>query len=172
LLNLYAGTEKNPLEIKPTYSFWAPFIGSNCRRGRQLINSEFRKANHKEDLKSAGATSDNCSIEKLTDLFCEGKVCYFLIAHQLRQQEHKHNFELTYITHRLALFYLFRNVNNSINQRLKSFLCLSDIGHLEWNLYLIALFSHPMKTTMHAYQLYCNNVITFLNAVVLYSSRL
>ena len=73
---LHLGTEKNPLEIKPTYSFWAPFVGSNCRRGKQLFNSEFRKADHKQDLTSAGATPDNCSIEKLMDLFCEGKVCH------------------------------------------------------------------------------------------------
>jgi hypothetical protein len=70
------GSTKNPLEIKPSYSYWAPFIGPNCRKGRKLLNTEFRKANHKEDLVSAGATSDNCSVEKLMDLFSEGKVCH------------------------------------------------------------------------------------------------
>ncbi|XP_046854252.1 uncharacterized protein LOC124447393 [Xenia sp. Carnegie-2017] len=65
---------KNPLEIKPSYKFWAPYIGPKCRRGRKLFNTEYMKAYHKQNLTSAGATSDECSIEKLMDLFCEGKV--------------------------------------------------------------------------------------------------
>ena len=74
LFFLHPGTEKNLLEIKPAYNFWAPFLGSDCRRGRFLFNSEFRKINHKEDVQTAGATTDNCSIEALMDLFCKGKV--------------------------------------------------------------------------------------------------
>jgi hypothetical protein len=77
---LHPGTEKNPLEIKPAYNFWAPFVGTDCRKGRLLFNSEFRKTNHKEDIKTAGATTDNCSIETLMDLFCEGKVRATLLS--------------------------------------------------------------------------------------------
>ncbi|XP_046858666.1 uncharacterized protein LOC124452120 [Xenia sp. Carnegie-2017] len=68
---LYRGVLR---EIKPSYKFWAPYIGPKCRRGRKLFNTEYMKAYHKQNLTSAGATSDECSIEKLMDLFCEGKV--------------------------------------------------------------------------------------------------
>ena len=74
LMLTYVGTEKNPLELKPNYNFWAPFVGLNCRRGKMLYNSEFRKANNGDDIQSAGASPDNLSVEKLMDLFCEGKV--------------------------------------------------------------------------------------------------
>lgn len=68
------GSEKNPLEVKPSYTNWAPYVGPNCKKGALLMNSEFKKANHKEDLQTLGACPEELTIERLMDLFCEGKV--------------------------------------------------------------------------------------------------
>ena len=53
--------------------FWAPFVGFDPRKRGLLFNSKFRKINHKEDIKTAGATTENCSIETLMDFFLKGK---------------------------------------------------------------------------------------------------
>ena len=71
------GSDTNPFEIKPSYTFWAPYVGPNCKKGAILVNSEFHKANHKEDLETLGARPEDLTIEKLMDLFCKGKVCCF-----------------------------------------------------------------------------------------------
>ena len=71
------GSDTNPFQVKPSYTFWAPYVGPNCKKGANLVNSEFHKANHKEDLETLGARPEDLTIEKVMDLFCEGKVCCF-----------------------------------------------------------------------------------------------
>ena len=35
--------EKNPIIVKPSYGFWAPWIGRRCRKSNMVTNSEHRK---------------------------------------------------------------------------------------------------------------------------------
>ena len=71
------GSDTNPFEIKPSYTFWAPHIGPNCKKGANPVNSKFHKADHKEDLETLGARPEHLTIEKLMGLVSE-RVCFFV----------------------------------------------------------------------------------------------
>ena len=56
--SLYSDPSKNPYTVKPSYSFWAPWIGPNCRRSGLVYNTEHRKC-HRSALHDLGTdTSD------------------------------------------------------------------------------------------------------------------
>ena len=38
-----AGQSNNPFSVKPSYTFWAPWIGPHTRRSSFLYNTEYRK---------------------------------------------------------------------------------------------------------------------------------
>ena len=42
---LFADQTTNPFTVKPSYTFWAPWIGRLSRRGNMVINTEHRKCN-------------------------------------------------------------------------------------------------------------------------------
>ena len=64
------------MQIQPNYTFWSPYIGLKCKKGKQIFNSEFQKANHKANVTSNGKIQNDLSIKKIMDLFCESHVMY------------------------------------------------------------------------------------------------
>ncbi|RXN16478.1 HMG domain-containing 3-like isoform X2 [Labeo rohita] len=49
------GGAKNPFAVKPTYHFWAPWIGKNTRRSDSVLNTEYKKLH---SSKSASETAE------------------------------------------------------------------------------------------------------------------
>ncbi|PIK60069.1 hypothetical protein BSL78_02974 [Apostichopus japonicus] len=42
-LGLMGHSQINPYDISPSYTYWSPYIGSNTRKGRTILNTEHRK---------------------------------------------------------------------------------------------------------------------------------
>ena len=44
----------NPYSVKPTYTFWSPWIGHDVRTGNKLFNTEHRKCHRIQDKEEIG----------------------------------------------------------------------------------------------------------------------
>ena len=64
----------NPFEVKPSYKYWAPFIGT-CTRSDIVYNTEHRKCRVTFNADKDGINSCDLTIDKLMEVFSEGKVC-------------------------------------------------------------------------------------------------
>eukprot|EP00112_Aurelia_sp_Birch-Aquarium-sp1_P023783 Seg7227.2 transcript_id=Seg7227.2/GoldUCD/mRNA.D3Y31 product="HMG domain-containing protein 3" protein_id=Seg7227.2/GoldUCD/D3Y31 len=70
--NGFSGAHVESLKLTPKLTDWAPFIGSNTRRGRLLVNSEHRKI--KRDNGELEVECRELSQERLIELLHQGKL--------------------------------------------------------------------------------------------------
>ena len=59
---LFAGQGKNAFTIKPSYTYWAPWIGRHSRKGNVVFNTEHRKCSrplNEDDEEGNQDTHDN-----------------------------------------------------------------------------------------------------------------
>ena len=63
---LYSDQSKNPYTVKPSYSFWAPWIGLYCRSG-PVYNTEHRKC-HRNSPQDLGTDTSHETDEKQATL--------------------------------------------------------------------------------------------------------
>ena len=66
----------NPYEVKPSYTFWAPWIGEDVRRSQHLLNTEHRKCHKVEDVQELGHLE--ISEDRLVELLHGNKVKQYL----------------------------------------------------------------------------------------------
>ena len=62
----------NPYAVKPSYTFWAPWIGEDVRRSGLLLNTEHRKCHRAEDTQELGHLE--VSEDRLVELLYGNKV--------------------------------------------------------------------------------------------------
>ena len=63
--SLYLDQSKNPYTVKPSYSFWAPWIGPDCRSGL-VYNTEHRKCHRTSPQDLGTDTSDETDKKQAT----------------------------------------------------------------------------------------------------------
>lgn len=71
----------NPFEVHPNYKFWAPYIGQRTR-GNVVYNTEHRKCRVSFNPDKDGLSADQLTIDKLMEVFSEGKVRMFKSLHE------------------------------------------------------------------------------------------
>lgn len=74
ILSLFAGLSDshNPFCVKPSYKFWAPWIGRETR-GPKVFNSEYRKCQHSKDVEESGTRSET-NVEDVLEVLEQGSV--------------------------------------------------------------------------------------------------
>lgn len=63
---------KNPYEVTPSYSYWAPWMGKQVRSNDVVLNTEHRKCHKVEDAEELGHLE--VSEERLIELLYGNKV--------------------------------------------------------------------------------------------------
>jgi hypothetical protein len=63
---------KNPFCVKPSYKFWAPWIGTQTRAD-SVFNTEYRKCNPGKDAAESG-TRQEANLEDLVEVLEQGSV--------------------------------------------------------------------------------------------------
>ncbi|KAK3731073.1 hypothetical protein QZH41_012181 [Actinostola sp. cb2023] len=63
----------NPLVVKPSYKFWAPWIGRHSRASEKILNTEYKKCHHDKDVAESG-TRHQMNVEDVVEILEQGSV--------------------------------------------------------------------------------------------------
>lgn len=65
--------------VKPSYRFWAPWVGTHSRASNKLINTEYKKCQHDKDVAESG-TRHQMNVEDVIEVFEQGSVSWKIIT--------------------------------------------------------------------------------------------
>ncbi|KAK3700157.1 hypothetical protein QZH41_009864, partial [Actinostola sp. cb2023] len=63
----------NPFVVKPSYKFWAPWIGRHSRASEKILNTEYKKCHHDKDVAESG-TRHQMNVEDVVEILEQGSV--------------------------------------------------------------------------------------------------
>ncbi|KAK3730434.1 hypothetical protein QZH41_003002 [Actinostola sp. cb2023] len=63
----------NPFVVKPSYKFWAPWIGRHTRASKTILNTEYKKCHHDKDVAESG-TWHQMNVEDVVEILEQGSV--------------------------------------------------------------------------------------------------
>ena len=63
----------NRFAVKPSYRFWAPWVGYHSRVSNFLLNTEYKKCHHAEDVAESG-TRRQMNVGDVLEIFEQGSV--------------------------------------------------------------------------------------------------
>ncbi|KAK3750603.1 hypothetical protein QZH41_014185, partial [Actinostola sp. cb2023] len=63
----------NPFIVKPSYKFWAPWIGRHSRASEKILNTEYKKCHHDKDVAESG-TRHQMNVEDVVEILEQGSV--------------------------------------------------------------------------------------------------